>query len=294
MKKSFFICLLALTVLSSCKDKSNNLPDGLYADIETNKGNVIVQLDFEKAPITVANFVTLVEGKNNFVAAQFKGKPFYDGLKFHRVIPEFMIQGGDPLGDGTGDAGYVFRDEITDMQFDKGGVLAMANSGPGTNSSQFFITHVATPWLEGKHTIFGHVIEKGMEIVNEIEPNDQIVKVTIIRNGIAAKRFDAIKVFANFFTLEAENLKKQAIIDAENKKIYDVNLKAYTSIAEYEAKKPNKKLKKKQKNIVQDLRDKEYKKILTSAQMKKLQEIKKKEKEEEKRMEAEADKLKSK
>ena len=226
MKQSFFICLLALTVLSSCKDKSNNLPDGLYADIETNKGNVIVQLDFEKAPITVANFVTLAEGKNNFVAPQFKGKPFYDGLKFHRVIPEFMIQGGDPLGDGTGDAGYIFRDEITDMQFDKGGVLAMANSGPGTNSSQFFITHVATPWLEGKHTIFGHVIEKGMDIVNKIEPNDQIVKVTIVRNGIAAKRFDAIKVFANFFTQEAENLKKQAIINAENKKIYDAKYKA--------------------------------------------------------------------
>jgi peptidylprolyl isomerase len=226
MKKSFFICLLALTVLSSCKDKSNNLPDGLYADIETNKGNIIVLLDFEKAPITVANFVTLAEGKNNFVAPQFKGKPFYDGLKFHRVIPEFMIQGGDPLGDGTGDAGYVFRDEITDMQFDNGGVLAMANSGPGTNSSQFFITHVATPWLEGKHSIFGHVIEKGMEIVNKIEPNDHIVKVTIIRNGITAKRFDAIKVFANFFTLEAENLKKQAIIDAENKKIYDAKYKA--------------------------------------------------------------------
>jgi cyclophilin family peptidyl-prolyl cis-trans isomerase len=224
--KRFFVCLIAVTAFYSCKDEHSSLPDGLYADIETNKGNITVTLDFEKAPITVANFVTLAEGKNTFVAPQFKGKPFYDGLKFHRVIPNFMIQGGDPLGDGSGDTGYKFRDEITDTRFDKGGILAMANSGPGTNSSQFFITHVETPWLDGKHTIFGNVIENGMETVNKIAPNDEIVSVTIIRVGDAAKKFDAVKVFSDFFSHEAENQKKQALIDAENKRIYDAKYKA--------------------------------------------------------------------
>lgn len=223
--KKFFLCLLAVTSLYSCKDTHSKLPDGLYADIETNKGIITVQLDFEKTPVTVANFVSLAEGKNTFVSEQFKGKPFYDGLKFHRVIKDFMIQGGDPLGDGSGDTGYKFRDEITDMRFDKGGVLAMANSGPGTNSSQFFITHVPTEWLDGRHTIFGHVVEKGMDVVNAIEQNDAIKKITIIRKGEAAKRFDAVKVFTEFFKNEAENLKKQAIIDAENKKNYDAKYK---------------------------------------------------------------------
>ncbi|WP_309641588.1 peptidylprolyl isomerase [Flavobacterium sp.] len=226
MRQSFLILLVAVAVFTSCKDKHSNLPDGLYAEIESNKGNITVQLDFEKAPITVANFVTLAEGKNSFVSNEYKGKPYYDGLKFHRVIPNFMIQGGDPMCDGSGDAGYLFRDEITDMHFDKGGVLAMANSGPGTNSSQFFITHVATPWLDGKHTIFGHVIDNGMDIVNKIEQNDEIVKMTIIRNGTAAKKFDAVKVFSSFFSHEAEVQKKQALIDAENKKIYDAKYKA--------------------------------------------------------------------
>ncbi len=226
MKKCSLFLLMACAILASCKDQTNNLPDGLYAEIETNKGTVTVALDFEKAPITVANFVSLAEGKNSFVSPEYKGKPYYDGLKFHRVIPEFMIQGGDPMCDGTGDAGYLFRDEISDLRFDKGGVLAMANSGPGTNSSQFFITHVATPWLEGRHTIFGHVIENGMDVVNKIAPMDEIKKVTIIRNGTTAKKFDAVKVFSSFFSQEAERQKKQSAIDAENKKIYDAKYKA--------------------------------------------------------------------
>lgn len=221
MKKKIFLLLILTAIFSSCNDKHSKLPDGLYADIETNKGNIIVALDYEKAPITVANFISLAEGKNTFVSDQFKGKPFYNGLKFHRVIKDFMIQGGDPLGDGSGDTGYKFRDEISDLQFDKGGILAMANSGPGTNSSQFFITHVPTPWLEGKHTIFGHVVENGMDVVNKIEQDDVIKKISIIQKGIKAKKFDAVKTFTDFFTHEAENLKKQAIIDAENKKIYD-------------------------------------------------------------------------
>jgi peptidylprolyl isomerase len=137
-----------------------------------------------------------------------------------------MIQGGDPLGNGSGDAGYKFKDEITDLTFDNGGILAMANSGPATNSSQFFITHLATPWLDGKHTIFGHVVEKGMETVNKIVQDDAIISISIIRKGESAKKFDAVKLFNNYFSTQAETIKKQAIIDAENKKKYDAKYKA--------------------------------------------------------------------
>ena len=226
MKKSFLFALAIIASFYSCKEENNNLPDGLYAKIETNKGEIIVQLDYEKAPITVANFVTLAEGKNEFVTNEnIKNRPFYDGLKFHRVIENFMIQGGDPLGTGSGDAGYRFKDEITDLRFDKGGVLAMANNGPATNSSQFFITHIETPWLDGKHTIFGHVVGNGMEAVNKILQDDYMSKVTIIRNGDDAKKFDAVKVFHDYFTVEAENQKKQAAIDAENKRIFNEKYK---------------------------------------------------------------------
>ncbi|SHL92301.1 peptidylprolyl isomerase [Flavobacterium saccharophilum] len=216
MKKSILLLLLAVTSFYSCKDEHSNLPDGLYADIETNKGHIIVELDYKKAPITVANFVTLAEGKNEFVTKEYlKGKPFYDGLKFHRVIEDFMIQTGDPEGTGSGDTGYKFKDEITDLKFDKGGVLAMANNGPGTNSSQFFITHVETPWLDGKHTIFGHVVEKGQEVVNQVKQDDKIVTVTIIRNGEAAKKFDAVKVFHDYFSEIAKEQSKYAGVQKE-------------------------------------------------------------------------------
>jgi len=211
MKKSILLLLLAVTSFYSCKDEHSNLPDGLYADIETNKGHIIVELDYKKTPITVANFVTLAEGKNEFVTKDYlKKKPFYDGLKFHRVIENFMIQSGDPEGTGSGDTGYKFKDEITDLKFDKAGVLAMANNGPGTNSSQFFITHVETPWLEGKHTIFGHVVDKGQEVVNQVKQDDKIVSVTIIRNGEAAKKFDAVKVFHDYFSEIAKEQSKYA------------------------------------------------------------------------------------
>ncbi|QOG01860.1 peptidylprolyl isomerase [Flavobacterium sp. MDT1-60] len=216
MKKSILLLLLAVTSFYSCKDEHSNLPDGLYADIETNKGHIIVELDYKKAPITVANFVTLAEGKNEFVTKEYlKGKPFYDGLKFHRVIEEFMIQTGDPEGTGSGDTGYKFKDEITDLKFDKAGVLAMANNGPGTNSSQFFITHVETPWLDGKHTIFGHVVEKGQEVVNQVKQDDKIVSVTIIRNGEAAKKFDAVKIFHDYFSEIAKEQSKFAGVQKE-------------------------------------------------------------------------------
>ncbi len=217
MKKSLLLAFAALlfTTLYSCKEEKNNLPDGLYAQIETNKGTITVHLIYDKTPITVANFVTLAEGKNEFITNEnLKKRPFYDGLKFHRVIPEFMIQTGDPLGTGSGDTGYKFKDEITEMKFDKAGVLAMANNGPATNSSQFFITHLETPWLEGKHAIFGQVVENGMDVVNKIEQGDHMVKVTIIRNGEAAKKFDAVKTFRDYYAVEAENQKNKLALEA--------------------------------------------------------------------------------
>ncbi len=173
-----------------------NPEDGIFATISTSKGDIVLSLEYVKAPVTVANFISLAEGKNPFVKAdKLKGKPFYDGLKFHRVINDFMIQGGDPDGNGTGGPGYSFKDEfVPELKFEKGGVLAMANSGPATNGSQFFITHKDTPWLNGKHTIFGHVVS-GMDNVNKIVQDDIITKITITRKGAAAKKFDAVKVF---------------------------------------------------------------------------------------------------
>ncbi|WP_264565122.1 peptidylprolyl isomerase [Flavobacterium sp. N3904] len=173
--------------------------EGIFATIATNKGNITVQLFYKEAPVTVANFITLAEGTNPYVTVNnLKGKPFFDGLKFHRVINDFMIQGGDPLGNGSGDPGYAFKDEFTSLKFDKAGVLAMANSGPGTNGSQFFITHKETPWLNGKHTIYGQVTQ-GMSVVNAIVQDDIITKITITRKGDAAKKFDAVKVLADYY-----------------------------------------------------------------------------------------------
>jgi peptidylprolyl isomerase len=219
-KKIILIALITLGLLS-CNDKHGNLKDGLYANIKTSKGDLIVQLEYEKTPITVANFVSLAEGKNTFVSDNLRNKPFYNGLKFHRVIPEFMIQGGDPLGNGSGDGGYKFKDEFTDLKFDNGGILAMANSGPGTNGTQFFITHVETSWLNGKHTIFGHVVGNGIATVNKILQDDTIISVEIIRKGEKAKKFDAVKTFSNYFSNESENIKKQAANQAAIQKLYD-------------------------------------------------------------------------
>jgi peptidylprolyl isomerase len=227
MKKNILFVLLLLTTLISCNKEHNNLPDGLYAEIETNKGSILLELDYKKAPVTVANFITLAEGENDFIVIDtLKGKPFYNGLKFHRVIKDFMIQGGDPLGTGSGDTGYKFKDEITDLKFDKGGILAMANNGPGTNSSQFFITHLETPWLDGKHTIFGHVVDYNLEVVNKIEQDDFIKSISIIRNGEDAKKFDAKKTFSDYFKIESESQKQKVAAELEAKIIYETKYKA--------------------------------------------------------------------
>jgi len=208
MKPIYYLLLSISLLLSSCSKAYDNLKEGIYADIETSKGNMIVQLEFEKVPNTVANFITLAEGKNPFVSDEFKNKPFYDGLKFHRVIPDFMIQGGDPNGDGSGGPGYKFEDEFhPTLTHSKAGILSMANAGPGTNGSQFFITHKETPWLDNIHSVFGEVIE-GLEIINTIESDDVIEKITIVRIGNKAKSFDAVKIFKNYYSKVAKAQKE--------------------------------------------------------------------------------------
>lgn len=183
--------------------------DGIFAEINTSKGTIIVALEYKKTPITVANFISLAEGNNPQVKEGLKGKPYFDGLKFHRVIPNFMIQGGCPDGTGAGDPGYKFTDEFTELLHEGPGVLSMANSGPGTNGSQFFITHKETAWLDGKHTVFGKVVA-GQEIVNQIVQNDVINSIVIQRHGKEAKKFKAAQLFKAYFDKKEENDKIQA------------------------------------------------------------------------------------
>lgn len=167
--------------------------DGLYALMETNKGTIAIELYYQRVPLTVCNFVGLAEGTLDAT----KGKRFYDGLMFHRVIADFMIQGGDPLGNGTGNPGYRFPDEIDPgLKHDGPGILSMANSGPNTNGSQFFITHKETPWLDGKHAVFGKVVQ-GLDVVNRIAQGDKIVSVQIVRRGDEARRFTATQADFN-------------------------------------------------------------------------------------------------
>lgn len=200
--------------------------DGLFATLKTSKGDIVLELEYKKTPLTVCNFVGLAEGTMNTDSR--KGQPFYDGLAFHRVIDNFMIQGGCPLGTGTGGPGYRFADEIDpSLKHTSAGILSMANAGPGTNGSQFFITHKDTPWLDGKHTVFGKVLE-GQDVVDAIAKGDKIEKVVITRNGEDAKAFqsgqsafDALKASANQAEADKAAKQKQAnqdFLDANAKK----------------------------------------------------------------------------
>ena len=212
--KKIILLLLAIISITSCtpiykkmnidKDFYNSLQDGVYAKMETSKGELIIKFFDKDAPVTVANFVGLAEGtiENK---AKAKGVPYYDGIVFHRVIKNFMIQGGDPQGTGMGDPGYKFDDEKNNLKHEGKGYLSMANSGPNTNGSQFFITEVPTPWLDGKHTVFGKVI-KGEEVIDAIANSEmgaqdrpkqeiKIVKVSVFTKGDAYEKYDAAKIF---------------------------------------------------------------------------------------------------
>lgn len=220
MRTVKFFILAVIVVFTSCKTvKYPDLTNGLYADFQTNKGDILVKLHEKEVPLTVANFVSLAEGNNPKMADSLKGKPYFDGTKFHRVISDFMIQGGDITGTGRGNAGYSFADEFPLNEngallykHDKPGVLSMANSGTNTNSSQFFITHKPTPWLDGKHSVFGQV-EIGQNIVDTIQKDDYIKHVEIIRVGKEAKKFKAPEVFE----YELANLDKRK--EERNKKL---------------------------------------------------------------------------
>ena len=218
------VLLLVFVAISSCKSTNYpNLNDGIYADIQTDKGSILLQLEYENTPITVASFVSLAEGNNVYVAEKYKGKPFYDGLKFHRVVENFIIQGGDPLGIGTGGPGYQFEDEFPTnddgnllLSHNKAGILSMANSGPDANGSQFFITHRQTMNLDGRHTVFGHVVD-GQAIVDSIVKDDVMNTIKIVRVGGEAKKFDARQIFSNYFKKLEEVAKEKLEIKQKAK-----------------------------------------------------------------------------
>jgi FKBP-type peptidyl-prolyl cis-trans isomerase len=192
------------------------MQDGIYAKFTTDAGEILVQLTYDKTPGTVGNFVALAEG-NLENEAKPQGTPFYDGLKFHRVIPDFMVQGGDPMGTGSGGPGYKFDDEFhPELKHDRPGVLSMANSGPGSNGSQFFITHVPTDWLDNKHTVFGYVTE-GQEVVDSIAQGHTIEKVEIIRVGDEAQKWNAVETFRTFNGAKAE--REAAALNAQKEMV---------------------------------------------------------------------------
>ncbi len=217
-----FLAIIAIT-LNSCNEKYPDLQDGIYAEIITNQGTTVAKLYYDVTPMTVANFVSLAEGTNTMVDSTYKGKKYYNGIVFHRIIKDFMIQTGDPLGTGTGDPGYKFPDEIVDSLSHKSkGILSMANSGPATNGSQFFITLKETPWLNGKHTIFGEIV-LGQDVVDSIgvlktgpgdKPAEEVkmLEVNIIRKGSDAKAFDTDSAFTDKLkVLEEEKAEKERL-----------------------------------------------------------------------------------
>ncbi len=219
LKKAHVLLLVISLALFGCKSsKYADLGDGVFAEIQTTKGDIVIKLEYQKTPVTVANFISLAEGKNTFVSEEYKDKKYFDGIIFHRIMKDFMIQTGDPLGTGMGGPGYKIIDEFNDsLIHDRKGLVSMANPGPpNTNGSQFFITHAETPWLDGLHTIFGEVVI-GLDIVDSIavtpvaaknKPTVDVImnKVEIIRNGRDAKNFDAVAVITDFFAKEGERL----------------------------------------------------------------------------------------
>jgi peptidyl-prolyl cis-trans isomerase A (cyclophilin A) len=251
MQKIFLIATVFLLFISCVPEKFKDLNQGLYAEIETNKGNILLELYAEDVPKTVANFVALVEGTNSMLLDSLKGENFYEGVVFHRVVPNFVIQGGGFTPSGKKNTGYLFGDEFPRNEKDDliykhndQGVLSMANGGPTTNNSQFFITHRAIPHLDGKHSVFGKTVVNSLElkglqqkysdslqlkkaidvtrmaIVNKVLKNDTILTVNIIRIGAKAKDFNAAEVFDSEvakFKKSKEDKVKQAIKSEEKR-----------------------------------------------------------------------------
>lgn len=218
MKKITFALLIFTLTLASCQSQYPELRDGVYAEFVTNKGTFVAKLHHDATPLTVANFVSLAEGTNKMVDSTYKGKKFYNGLTFHRVIKDFMIQGGDPKGDGSGNPGYRFPDEIVDtLKHDKKGILSMANSGPETNGSQFFITLKETPWLDGRHTVFGEVVI-GMEVIDSIgavqttQPGDKPIEPVVMQEVNIIKKGNAD---VPYFTEEMEKIESEKKVKEE-------------------------------------------------------------------------------
>ncbi|PKA83787.1 peptidylprolyl isomerase [Ulvibacter sp. MAR_2010_11] len=212
MKKLTLLFLVLSMSFAACQDKYPDLEDGVYAEFITNKGTFVAKLYNEQTPLTVANFVALAEGTNTMVDSTFKGKKFYNGLTFHRVMKDFMIQGGDPKADGTGNPGYIFPDEIVDtLKHDRKGILSMANGGPDMNGSQFFITLKETPWLDGRHSVFGEIVI-GQEVVDSIgsvevaKPSNKPVEVVTIQEVNIINRGN---VKLTSFTEAMENIEKE-------------------------------------------------------------------------------------
>lgn len=246
LKKTIQILLLfALFTATACKEEYPDLKDGLYAEIVTNMGTMVIELDYVNAPITVANFVSLAEGTNTLVDSAYLGKKYYNGLTFHRIIKDFMIQGGDPTGTGSGNPGYKFNNEISEnLKHDKAGTISMANSGPNTNGSQFFITDKETPFLDGGYNVFGYIAQgetvlheiasvptgkDGMEKDRPLKPVE-MTEINIIRKGSDAKAFDAPKVFKNHF-VDAE--KAQKILEQQmEEKIREMEEKSSAAAAD--------------------------------------------------------------
>ncbi len=203
--RGLVVVALGLLAAAFVSCQQSNLPSGLYARMKTSRGDILLKLDFEGAPLTVCNFIGLATGKLDAT----KGKAFYDGLTFHRVVADFVVQGGDPKGDGSGNPGYAFADEISpNTKHDSAGVISMANAGPNTNGCQFFITLKETPWLDGVHSAFGKVTE-GMDVVKKLEQGDKILKVEILRSGNAAKAFKVDQKTWNELDAKATEARKR-------------------------------------------------------------------------------------